>query len=64
MDWANRFTFGGFFVSYCTLKQMWEVTEKREAFEVSYRWFTSKKHAENFCLNNIKRNEDGKVRST
>ena len=53
MDWSNRFTFGGFIVSYCTLNQMWEVIEKMEALEVSYRWFTSKKRAETFCVRKI-----------
>ena len=54
MDWSNRFTIGGFTVSYCTLNQMWEVIEKMKALEVSYRWFTSKDNAEAFCLGKIK----------
>ena len=53
MDWSNRFTFGGFFVSYYNLNQMWEVIEKMEALEVSYRWFTSRKRAETFCVRKI-----------
>nr|BAR33873.1 hypothetical protein [uncultured Mediterranean phage uvMED] len=53
MDWANRFTIGGFTVSYCTLNQMWEVIERMEALEVSHRWFTSRKHAEAFCLSQL-----------
>ena len=34
MDWSNRFTIGGFTVSYCTLNQMWEVIEKMEALGI------------------------------
>ena len=53
MDWSNRFTIGGFTVSYYTLNQMWEVIEKMEALEVSYRWFTLRKRAEAFCVRKI-----------
>ena len=53
MDWSNRFTIGGFTVSYCTLNQMWEVIEKGKSLEVSYRWFTSKENAEAFCLKKL-----------
>ena len=53
MDWSNRFTIGGFTVSFCTLNQMWEVIEKMEALEVSYRWFTLRKRAEAFCVRKI-----------
>ena len=34
MDWSNRFTIGGFTVSYCTLNLMWEVIEKMEALGI------------------------------
>ena len=30
MDWSNRFTFGGFIVSYSTFEMGWEVIEKAE----------------------------------
>ena len=53
MDWANRFSLGGFIVSCSTLHQMWEVIEKMEALEVSYRWFTLRKRAEAFCVRKI-----------
>ena|GEM_PF-6552854 len=29
MDWSNRFNFGGFFVTYCTIRIPWEVIEKK-----------------------------------
>ena len=53
MDWSNRFTIGGFTVSYCTLNQMWEVIEKMEALEVSYRWFGRKEKAQAFAINKL-----------
>jgi len=37
MDWANRFTLGGFTVTYSTFHQMWEVIEKRDRSEVAFR---------------------------
>ena len=30
MDWSNRFTIGGFTVTYCTFQMAWEVIEKTE----------------------------------
>ena len=33
MDWSNRFTLGGFTVSYATFQMAWEVIEKGEALE-------------------------------
>ena len=32
------------------LLQMWEVITERDGIEVSYRWFGSKKKAEDFAL--------------
>ena len=55
MDWSNRFTLGGFIVFYSTFQQMWEVIEKRDGYEVAFRWFYSKKKAEAFCLRKLKK---------
>ena len=54
MDWSNRFTLGGFIVSYSSFKMAWEVIEKQGDYEVAFRWFPSKQKAENFCLGRIK----------
>ena len=67
MDWSNRFTIGGFTVSYCTFRGMWEVLEKcshHGARETSWRWFGTREQAETFCLKEIMRNGDGTVRNT
>ena len=53
MDWSNRFTLGGFIVSYSTFEMGWEVIEKQGDYEVVFRWFPSKQKAENFCLGRI-----------
>ena len=66
MDWSNRFTLGGFTVTYSTFQMAWEVIEKTEdedRTEISHRWFKnrkaaerwfpSKQKAENFCLSKI-----------
>ena len=29
MDWRNRFTLGGFTVTYCIFQMVWEVIEKK-----------------------------------
>ena len=53
MDWSNRFALGGFIVSYCTFRGMWDVLEEcshHGAREASWRWFRSKKEAREFCL--------------
>ena len=50
MDWSNRFTLGGFTVTYCTFEMAWEVVEERIGYEVAFRWFYSKKKAEAFCI--------------
>ncbi len=55
MDWANRFTLGGFTVTYCTFEMAWEVIEKRGWYEVAYRWFSSRKKAEAFCMKKLER---------
>ena len=31
MDWSNRFTLGGYTVTYCTFRGMWEVLENVRA---------------------------------
>jgi|TARA_B100001079_G_scaffold185397_1_gene159634 hypothetical protein len=31
----------------------WEVVEKKEGYEVAFRWFYSRKKAEAFCLRKI-----------
>ena len=50
MDWSNRFSLGGFIVSYSTLHQMWEVITEKDGIEVSYRWFGTKAKAEAFAM--------------
>jgi len=47
----NRFKLSNCTVSYCTLKQAWEVIMEKDGLEVSYRWFYSKEKAESFALN-------------
>jgi len=53
MDWSNRFTLGGFTVTYSTFEMAWEVVEKRDGYKVAFRWFYSKQKAEDFCLGRI-----------
>ena len=50
MDWSNRFTLGGFTVTYCTFRQGWEEIKEKDGMEVSYRWFPTKEKAEAFGL--------------
>ncbi len=53
MDWSNRFTLGGFTVTYSTFQMSWEVIEKTEdedRTEVSHRWFKNRKAAERWCV--------------
>ena len=50
MDWAIRFSLSRLIFSYSMLLQMWEVVTEKDGIEVSYRWFGSKKKAENFAL--------------
>jgi len=47
----NRFKFCDCTVSYCTLKQAWEVIMEKDGLEVCYRWFYSQKKALDFALN-------------
>ena len=54
MDWANRFTFGGFVISYSSSQMAWEVIEKKDDYKLAYHWFPTKQKAENFCLGRIK----------
>ena len=54
MDWSNRFTLGGFTVTYCTFEMAFEVVEKRDGYEIAFRWFYSKKKAEVFCMRKIR----------
>ena len=49
MDWANRFILGRFIVSYSKFQMTSKVIEKREGYEVAFRWFPSRKKAEAFC---------------
>ena len=37
MDWSNRFTLGGFTVTYSTFQMAWEVVEKRDDYEVAFK---------------------------
>ena len=53
MDWSNRFTFGGFTVSYSTFRQGWEVIMEKDGMEVSYRWFPTKEKAEAFAIKKL-----------
>ena len=53
MDLANRFTLGGFTVTYSTFQMAWEVIEKAEnedRTEVSHRWFKNWETAERWCV--------------
>ena len=50
MDWSNRFTLGGFTVSYSPFQMAWEVIKEKDGMEVSYRWFPTKEKAEAFGL--------------
>ena len=47
---GNRFTLDGFTVTYSTFQMALEVVEKKEGYEVAYRWFSSRKKAEAFCM--------------
>ena len=60
MDWTNRFTLAGFTVTYSTFQMAWEVVEKRDGYEIAFRWFYSKKKAEVFCMRKI-RGEPGQA---
>ena len=57
MDWSNRFTLGGFTVTYCMLEMAWEVIEKKaedeDRTEVSHRWFQNPEVAERWCLKRV-----------
>ena len=60
MDLANRFTLGGFIVSYSTLQMAWEVIEKTEnedRTEVSHRWFKNWETAERWCVKRMSGDE-------
>ena len=43
----------GLTISYSTFQMAWEVIEKRDVYEVSFRWFFSKKKAKAFCAKNL-----------
>ncbi|SVB75493.1 uncharacterized protein METZ01_LOCUS228347 [marine metagenome] len=45
MDWSNRFTLGGFTVTYCTFQMAWEVVEDRDGYDPAFRWFSTRKEA-------------------
>ena len=53
MDWSNRFTLGGFTVSYSPFQMAWEVIKEKDGMEVSYRWFPTKEKAEAFEMNKL-----------
>ena len=53
MDWANRFTLAGFTVTYSTFQMAWEVIEKREGYEVAFRWFRTWEQAEGSCVKKL-----------
>ena len=51
--WSNRFTLGGFTVTYSTFQMAGEVIEKTEdedRTEISHRWFKNRKAAERWCV--------------
>jgi len=48
--WSNCFSLSGLTISYDTFRQGWEVIEKRDGYEVAFRWFSSRKKAEAFGL--------------
>jgi len=53
MDWSNRFTLGGFTVTYSSFLQGWKVIKEKDGMEVSYRWFPTKEKAEAFAMNKL-----------
>jgi len=60
MDWSNRFTLGGFTVTYSTFQMAWEVIEKAEnedRTEVSHRWFKNWETAERWCVKRMSGDE-------
>ena len=53
MEWAKRFSLGGFTVTYSTFQMAWEVIEKTkddDRTEISHRWFKNRKAAERWCV--------------
>ena len=46
---------GGFNVTYCTFQMALEVVEKKEGYEVAFRWISSRKKAETFYLRKLKK---------
>ena len=60
MDRSNRFTLGGFTVTYSTFRMAWEVIEKTEdkdRTEVSHRWFKIRESAERWCVKRMSGDE-------
>ena len=57
MDWSNRFTRGGFTVTYSSFLQGWKVIKEKDGMEVSYRWFPTKEKAEAFAMNKLSKNK-------
>ncbi|HJO43007.1 MAG TPA: hypothetical protein QF683_00025, partial [SAR324 cluster bacterium] len=60
MDLANRFTLGGFTVTYSTFQMAWEVIEKTEnedRTEVSHPWFKNWETAERWCVKRMSGDE-------
>ena len=58
MDWSNRFTIGGFTVTYSTFQMAWEVVTMTDGMEVAYRWFHTKERAEAFAINKFSKQVD------
>ena len=56
MDWSNRFTLGGFTVTYWTFQMAWEVIEKTEDDDrtvLCHRLFKNQESAEKWCTDMI-----------
>ena len=56
MDWSNRFTIGGFTVSYSSFQMAWKVVEKikdDDRTELCHRWFKNRESAEKWCTDRI-----------
>ena len=50
MDWSNRFTLGGFTVTYCTFRQRWEVIKEKDGMEGACHVFPTEEKAQAFGL--------------
>jgi hypothetical protein len=59
MDWANRFNLAGLTISYSTFQMAWEVIEKRDGYEVAFRWFHSIQRSEELVMGGFRKNTMG-----